>query len=757
MGFSINGAPTGNETLPGPILPGDTLTYTFTTPANLSTAGTYNFDVYTDYGTDQDRSNDTLSFVVENFNPIAVFPYFEDFEGGRAGWYTGGSFNTWAFGTPAKSTIVGAASGDSAWVTGGLGTTPYNNGEASWVEGPCFDFTSISNPWISLSAWWNSEFSWDGAMIEASTDNGITWNRIGNSGDPFNWYNDNSILGLPGMQGWTGVATFGGSGGWVSAKHDLTGLGGQPSVKLRIFFGSDGSVNDDGFAFDDILIFEPPAFDALALDVISPESGCQLGAAETVSFTIFNNGLDTLQNFPAYYSINGATAVTGNVAGPILPGDTLLYTFSTTADLSTPGSYNFVFYTDVSGDTLPFNDTTTATVVNFVPVNSFPYYEDFESGPGNWISGGSNNSWAFGTPAKNAIVGAASGLNAWVTGGLGTTSYNNGEASFVESPCMDFGTLNNPWIAMDVFWNSEFSWDGAVLEASTNGGTSWITIGAFGDPFNWYNDNTVNGLPNQNGWTGNLITNGSLGWVSAKHDLTALANEPTVLLRIFFGSDGSVTDDGFAFDNIAIGEPPVVSLGVDTFLCTTPYLLDPGSQPGMYTWNTGDSTNTLSVDSSGTYIVTYTDTMGLCAMDTIVVTFDPALPVIVGDTTFCQGDTATLTTVSTYMTYSWSSGGSMASEGVTSPGSVSVTVTNQAGCSGSDTVMVTQFPAPQPNVSQTPEFCAGDTLILSTDSTWNTYSWSTGGTAQSEAITSGGSVTVTVTDVIGCSGSTPLM
>ena len=756
VGYTINGLPGASETVAGPILPGDTITYTFTTTANLSVPGIYNFAVYTDLSSDQDMTNDTVSFSVENFNPITTFPYFEDFEGGPGGWFSGGIGNTWAFGTPAKATITGAASGINAWVTGGLGTGQYVNNEDSYIEAPCFDFSGIANPWISLSIWWNSEFSWDGAMIETSVDNGLTWNRIGNFGDPFNWYNDNTIAGLPNGQGWTGTASFNGSAGWVSAKHPLTGLGGQPTVKVRIYFGSDGSVTDDGVAIDNVLIYEPPAFDAQALNILSPISGCQLTNQELVTFNIFNNGLDTLANFPAFYSINGNTPVPDTVPGPIFPGDTLPFTFTPPADLSTPGSYTVVVYTAAQGDTLNFNDTTSVTIVNIAPITTFPYFEDFESGPGNWLAGGAASSWAFGTPAKLTIQGAASGANAWVTGGLGTTLYNNNEKSFVVSPCMDFTSMTNPWIAMDVWWESENSFDGAVLEATTDNGITWLTIGQVGDPFNWYNDSSIFGMPNQIGWTGTIGGNGSGTWVPAKHDLSAIANQPSVTLRIFFGSDGSITDDGFAFDNVAIGDPPTVSAGPDTALCNPPYVLDAGTQPGTYEWSTGDTTASISVDSSGTYIVTYTDSIGLCALDTVVVTFDPAIPVITGDTSYCENDTATLSTTQSFASYSWSSGGSAQTEFITSPGQIIVDVVNASGCTGSDTVDVIEFPAPQPNVSQNPEFCTGDTLVLSTDTTWTTYNWSTGGTQRSENITAGGSVTVTVTDGLGCGGSTTI-
>ena len=91
-----------------------------------------------------------------------------------------------------------------------------------------------------MKIWWKTEFSYDGAVLQSSIDGGGTWQRVGSMGDPDNWYNDNTINAGPGGQapvdahGWSGA-----SGGWVLAKHVLTGLGGKPNVKLRIAFGSD--------------------------------------------------------------------------------------------------------------------------------------------------------------------------------------------------------------------------------------------------------------------------------------------------------------------------------------------------------------------------------------------------------------------------------------------------------------------------------------------------------------------------------------
>src|SRR5689334_19778182 len=56
---------------------------------------------------------------------------------------------------------------------------------------------------------------------------------------------------------------------------------------------------------------------------------------------------------------------------------------------------------------------------------SLPYLEDFETTTATlWTPGGTASDWALGTPRKTTIVGAHSGVRAWITGGL-TGNYVN--------------------------------------------------------------------------------------------------------------------------------------------------------------------------------------------------------------------------------------------------------------------------------------------------------------------------------------------
>ncbi len=567
---------------------------------------------------------------------ISTYPYLEDFESGPAGWTSGGVNSSWTLAKPAMSVINSASSGDSCWVTGTGGTvlTSYNNSENSFVLSPNFNFTSLALPAMRMKIWWDSEFSWDGAVLQSSTDNGVSWSNVGDFGDPNNWYNDNTINGNPGGNqpagaevGWTGgLASFppNGSGGWVTAEHLLTGLAGQASVDLRVAFGSDGAVNNfDGFAFDDVEIFESPPIDGNMVSFDGPDSDCALKAIEPITVTVGNLGSLPLDSITFVYSINGGTPVSElDLTNVIAPGGTASYTFNTFGNFSVPGTYNIDVWIVVAGDTVQSNDTLSAVVESIPVISGYPYFQDFESGTGGWTSGGTNATWALGDPMKNTIMGASSGTNAWVTGGLGTGQYNGDEQSWVLSPCFDFTPLTNPQVRMAAWWNSEFSWDGAVLQATVDSGLSWTNVGTFGDPDNWYNDNTINGNPGGNqpagqeiGWTGRTATgNGSGGWVTAKNALAGLAGEPDVRLRIAFGSDGGGNDDGFAFDDFEVFDPPPFDAGVaDIF---TPVS---GCGLGIDTIRVevcNEGTDTLTsvqvayaIDGGTPVIETYTDTV----------------------------------------------------------------------------------------------------------------------------------------------------
>ena len=90
--------------------------------------------------------------------------------------------------------------------------------------------------------------------------------------------------------------------------------------------------------------------------ISAPSSGATLGATETVTITVQNFGASSQSNIPVQYTINGGTAVSGTIAGPVASGATAGYSFTTTANLSNIGSYNICAKTLLVGDQQASND-----------------------------------------------------------------------------------------------------------------------------------------------------------------------------------------------------------------------------------------------------------------------------------------------------------------------------------------------------------------------------------------------------------------
>lgn len=380
--YSINGGTAVNEVIPGPVNPGDTLSYYFATTANLAVAGPYNFAAATGSAGDGDPSNDGTNRLVNSYLLVNQFPYSQDFENGPAGWTVGGSNSSWALGAPAGTVINAAGGGTASWVTNLAGN--YNANEASYIQSPCLSFANVFNAVLNMKVWWHAEAGWDGGQVQYSIDGGNTWTVLGNgSSGLFNWYNDTLTFG-PGVGRtvWTGnLATSNPptSGGWVNARHSLAALNFQPSVLLRVAYYSDGSGQYEGLGVDDISIDLPPAVDMGVIAVTAPVSGCVLGTQEQVSVRLSNFGSAAQTNFPVSYSVNGATPVVETYQGTVNPGDTVQFTFATRADLSLPGSYVVRGATALSNDAFPVNDGRNITAVNTFP-NLVPIIANLNSG-----------------------------------------------------------------------------------------------------------------------------------------------------------------------------------------------------------------------------------------------------------------------------------------------------------------------------------------------------------------------------------------
>jgi len=741
--YTVDGGAPVCETYNGTINAGDTAIITFATPAVVTAPGAHTQNAWVTIAGDGNTSNDTLGTQsIFNYGAPTGIPYSEDFEASNGNWSFSGdsSLTNWEWGAPSGAFIPAAAGGTNAWVTNLSGNyLSHTNNDVVYMRSPCYDFSTLTaDPFIAFSHIYSTESCCDESWLELSTDGGTSWSKVGTSASGNNWYNDTF------NDEWDGNS--GQPGAWRTADHRLDGSAGSNRVFLRFAFSSDGSVEDEGFGVDNILIIDTIINGGVS-SIDAPANGCTLTATESVTLTLGNPGTHDLVNPTVCYTINGGAPVCEVASITIPSGSTATYTFMATADLSAVGQYDVNAYITVPGDSIIDNDSLSLDVVNFPVINTFPYVENFESGSGFWIADGVNSDWQLGTPGKLNIQGAASGSNAWVTGTTGFLNYQPNADMWVEGPCFDLSGQQDAWVGMNIWWETDLGSDGAVMEYSLDGGSTWSEIGQYLEPFNWYNNNNIFGLTNANGsgegWSGRSGGNGgSEGYVFAKHNLDSIAGQNNVRFRVHFASDGFGNFDGIAFDDFSIAVPPTVDLGNDTIVCEDVTLSPALPLNGGFQWDSLagtfpvqiDSMPTITIGSSGLYALTYTDSLGFCSTDSINVTINTTPVVDLGaDVNVCDGTSSLIAVDSNaYSTVVWSTSATTPSILVSTATTIFVDVTDTVGCISSDTLTTAIVPLPQFSLGADTVICQGDTLCLSTGYTDPSFThlWSTGATTE---------------------------
>ncbi len=198
---------------------------------------------------------------------------------------------------------------------------------------------------------------------------------------------------------------------------------------------------------------------------------------------------------------------------------------------------------------------------------------------------------------------------------------------------------------------------------------------------------------------------------------------------------------------------PVITGDLDFCFGTNTDLTVEGGVFAAIQWSDMSAGTSITVNSPGTYSVTVSDSDG-CNSETSVEVVENALPVpnISGVFSVCPvGVTSTtLDAGGGFTGYSWSSGGTSQLETVTGPGSISVTVTDNNGCEGEQTVTIDEFATTDPVITGDNTLCPAQETTIDAGDGFASYSWSTGDLTQQINISGIGTYEVTVVDNNGC-------
>lgn len=413
--------------------------------------------------------------------------------------------------------------------------------------------------------------------------------------------------------------------------------------------------------------------------------------------------------------------------------------------------------------------------------------ENFNVGAPAWTR--INNSTG-GTPANAAWIDRPDGF----VYSSGTPYHSNDSTQFVQSnsdaqgsgsitstilQSPAFSTLGLSNLSLNFYQFFRALSDSAIVEASSNG-TTWAKIGAFTStsgsegvfalanitlPAAYNNQATVYVRFRYEAtwdWYWSIdnvsVTGGSsnftYNWTSAPGGFTSTLQNPvgvmpatstsySVDITNIYGCSATATA------SVTVNPLPVVSLGNDSALCGGTLVLDAGNAGSAYMWSDSSTAQTLTVDSTGTYYVTVTNSLSCTSSDTINVTINPVPVVNLGVDTAQCGGTVMLDAGNAGATYLWNTSATTQTIVASSSGMYDVSVTNTQGCTNSDTVNVTINPVPVVNLGNDTVICGGS-VVLNAGNAGATYLWSDASTAQTLTVTTTGVYFVDVTNVQGC-------
>ncbi|MCB9324719.1 MAG: gliding motility-associated C-terminal domain-containing protein [Lewinellaceae bacterium] len=218
----------------------------------------------------------------------------------------------------------------------------------------------------------------------------------------------------------------------------------------------------------------------------------------------------------------------------------------------------------------------------------------------------------------------------------------------------------------------------------------------------------------------------------------------------------------------SLGCPGTNTVSVSEFIISAPLITGPlqfcpGTETTLagedgfisYTWSNGISGQTALFDETGGASLTVTDPNGCITSSTVNLSeFEVVPPQILGEITFCSGQTTLLTGEDGYVSYEWSDGSIEQSLSLSTGGSYQLTALDTNSCYSNTTVEVIENALPEPQIVGPLTFCIGNYTVISADQDYQTYSWSTGSGLSSIQVNAEGIYSLAVSNEFGCMDST---
>lgn len=529
---------------------------------NLSAAGTHNIRSYTTLSGDVNHVNDS-SMVDRSTLPLGTLPQSVGFTG-----FSGANLTTFfpawreGDGTNAIGTTSSWTSQANLGTPGNVNARMYLSATANteWIVGPKFTATSTTEISFDAALTGNTALPFtpdsmgsdDQVSLMVSTDCGNTWSPV------FSIVRTTSL-----------TPTF------TNFVVPLGTYAGQNIVVA--FLAQDGPVDDPETYYvhlDNINLYNISPVDAGITALANPIQNNCMTATEPVAVSIKNHGSAPLSNVPVTVTVSGPYTATlsGTYTGTIAPGATAVYTVGAT-NMSTGGVYSFTATATISGDPNSFNNTSVTTITAN-PVVSIAGRRDLcTGGSGTLTAVGAATSYTWSTGANtSSIVISPSAATFY------TLTASNGTCTSILSTSV---SVSNPTIAAT----------GNTVCANV---TSTLNATGFTNNIKWFASPTAT----------TALASGASYTLSAPATTTVYAEARSFTPdSLFTNTSGSSAFIGEMFDIVAVNDIEVT--GFDVQFSAGSGVVEvwyrPGTHVGFSTSNAGWTlATTATLTSNGT-------------------------------------------------------------------------------------------------------------------------------------------------------------
>lgn len=432
------------DTFSGSLPGGATQAFSFASPISFATPGMHAIKLWTGLSNDGAHCNDTIESAIEFYNPLAVFPYIEDFQSGIF---------------PPPLIVLKNPDGGITWeeatVTGsdGLSTEAafidnigYNSfGAQDVLEVITFDLTTSPTAELKFDvahAMYSASYS-DALRVDVSTDCGTSYNQV--------YFKEGATLATASSSTSQWAPAI--ASDWRQETIDLNAyVGGMAKVRFVSITGYGNSLYIDNIQVESINQVPTASFQANVLVSCNGQvnfTDLSINSPQSWFWDFGDNTTSTDQNPTHVYSGNGTFDVT-LTASNILGSDTLTLAAyitihfpdaPTVSDaISCNGQQVEVIATNVldearwySAGTLVHTGDTLLTPT--ISADAFYQLENIEAQPSQYVG-----------PADNTIGG----------GGIHSSSYV-GTINFVAEQELK---ILSAWVEVQAAGNRTFSlWD----------------------------------------------------------------------------------------------------------------------------------------------------------------------------------------------------------------------------------------------------------------------------------------------------------